>query len=78
MPDDLGTSYLVHARIREKTGEIDEFLSFCRGADLCGRASGFNTRTGIVLSSNVLFPKNIDTTAVRKLKSKSLRLIKIS
>ena len=68
----VNTSYMVHARITESTQDaglsqaVQEFTALCYAAEICGTAFGFNVNTGLVFTSNAVFPKNINTSAVRK------------
>ena len=63
----VNTSYMVHARITNSTSQAaQEFTALCYAAELCGTAFGYNLNTGIVTTCNAVFPKNINSSAVRK------------
>ena len=66
----VNNSFVVHARITQPTHTdpptVEEFTALCYAAELCGNAFGFNTRTGVVFSVNAVFPKSVNTSAVRK------------
>lgn len=63
----VNTSYMVHARITNSTSQAaQEFTALCYAAELCGTAFGYNLNTGLVTTCNAVFPKNINSSAVRK------------
>ena len=68
----VNNSFVVHARITEPalhpaTGPVvEEFTAMCYAAELCGDAFGFNVHTGLAFSVNAVFPKSINTSAIRK------------
>ena len=62
------TSYMINARIQGSASEpAVEFTALCYPGELCGDAVGFNLHTGILVTVNAVFPKNINTSAVREL-----------
>ena len=65
---DVNTTYLVHARIADpaQPQTVQEFTALCYPGQICGNAFGFNLNTGLVCTSNAVFPKNVNTSAVRK------------
>ena len=65
---DIYNSYMIHARIQISASEpAVEFTALCYAGELCGNAVGFNLHTGILSTMNDVFPKNINTSAVREL-----------
>ena len=63
----VNTSFMVHARITNSTSQAaQEFTALCYAAELCGTAFGYNLNTGLVTTCNAVFPKNINSSAVRK------------
>ena len=73
---DISNTYLIKARITEpqttntamaSSRPMQEFTAFCYPGELCGNAFGFNIETGLVSTVNSVFPKNINTAAVREL-----------
>ena len=66
-PVSVNNSFVVHARITQRgSGRAEEFTALCYAAELCGNAFGFNTQTGVVFTVNAVFPKTVNTSAVRK------------
>ena len=66
---DVNTVYLVHARIAASEPEtVEEFTALCYPGLLCGNTVGFNLHTGVLSTTNAVFPKSINTSAVRKLR----------
>ena len=70
---DVNNTFVVHARITESSKNnngfgagVEEFTALCYAAELCGNAFRFNVRTGVVSTVNAVFPKTINTSAVRK------------
>ena len=65
---DIYNSYMIHARLQVSASEpAVEFTALCYAGELCGNAVGFNLHTGILSTTNAVFPKNINTSAVREL-----------
>lgn len=68
----VNTSFMVHARIVDSTYDASssqtaqEFTALCYAAELCGTAFGYNLNTGLASTCNAVFPKNINSSAVRK------------
>ena len=68
----VNTSFVVHARITEPARQgggnssVQEFTALCYAAELCGTAFGFNLNTGLVYTCNAVFPKNVNTSAIRE------------
>lgn len=63
----VNNSFVVHARITEPaSGLVEEFTAMCYAAELCGNAFGFNLKTGVVFTVNAVFPKTVNTSAIRK------------
>ena len=69
----VNSSFMVHARItepavsaNEDASEVEEFTALCYAAELCGNAFGFNLNTGVVLTVNAVFPKKINSSAIRE------------
>lgn len=71
----VNTSYMVHARITQpahdtiltrSSSEVEEFTALCYAAELCGNAFGFNLNTGVVFTVNAVFPKKINSSAIRE------------
>ena len=71
----VNTSFMVHVRITrpatpaassETSSVQEEYTALCYAAELCGNAFGFNVNAGLVYTCNAVFPKNINTSAVRK------------
>ena len=66
---DIYAAYLVHGRITTSAPEtVEEFTALCYPGELCGNCANFNLHTGVLSTANAVFPKNINTSAVRKLK----------
>ena len=65
---DYSISYLVSAEVFNADGSmlLENFTAFCYPGKLCGNAFGFNPARRVVLSTNALFPKTINTKAFRK------------
>ena len=63
----VNNSFVVHARVVEPaSGLVEEFTAMCYAAELCGNAFGFNLKTGVVFTVNAVFPKTVNTSAIRK------------
>lgn len=62
---DYNISYLVSAEVFSTDGlmPLENFTAFCYPGKLCGNAFGFNPARRVVLSTNALFPKTINTKA---------------
>ena len=66
---DIYAAYLVHSRITTSAPEtVEEFTALCYPGELCGNAVGFNLHTGVLSTTNAVFPKNINASAARKLR----------
>lgn len=58
--EDIVTGYMVNASLSSG----DRFLAYCYAGQLCGKAFGYNFATRTVITSNALFPRVINTSAI--------------
>lgn len=56
----LSTTLMVHGRVTNLNGAIEQFIAFCYPGKLCGNAFGINLATRTVVNGNTLFPKDIN------------------
>ena len=63
----VNNSFVVHARITQPGSDlVEEFTAMCYAAELCGNAFGFNVKSGVVFTVNAVFPKTVNTSAIRE------------